>query len=636
MCYRFPPDCMSSSEQQHSKRYLLTLSLGALGVVYGDIGTSPLYAFRECFAPEHHLAPSPANILGVLSLIFWSLILIISIEYLVFVMRADNRGEGGIVALMSLVGSKQTPSRRRTILVGLGLFGAALLYGDGMITPAISVLSAIEGLNVATPIFKDYVVYITVAVLIGLFTVQKYGTAKVGAIFGPVMLAWFSVLALMGISHIIHEPAVLQAVMPTHAINFFIRNQGTGFLVLGSVFLVITGGEALYADMGHFGIRPIRWVWFSFVLPSLLLNYFGQGAFLLHTPSGVSNPFFRMAPQWALIPLVVLATAAASIASQAVISGAFSLTRQAVQLGYLPRIRIRHTSVREIGQIYIPSVNWFLMISAIALVFAFQKSTNLAAAYGVAVTATMGITTTLTAVYARDRWRWPLYGAIAFALFFLCFDLSFFGANIVKVREGGWFPLAVGLSIFTLMSTWRQGRRILNQRLSEGVLSTEAFVNELGRGRVHRVPGTAIFMSRSSDGVPTTLLHNIKHNKVVHDKVVLLTVETEETSHLGADERYEWQELGHGVYRLLLRFGYMEDPDIPETLQKIESGPVTFNNMTTSYFLGRETLIPTKRPGMAIWREHIFAWMMRNSSSASTFFSLPANQVIELGAQVEL
>jgi len=627
---------MASSEQQHSRRYLLTLSLAALGVVYGDIGTSPLYAFRECFAPEHNLPPTPDNILGVLSLIFWSLILIISIEYLVFVMRADNRGEGGIVALMSLVGSKQTPSRRRTILVSLGLFGAALLYGDGMITPAISVLSAIEGLNVATPLFEPYVVWITVAVLIGLFTVQKYGTAKVGAIFGPVMLAWFSVLALLGISHIVHEPSVLRAVLPTHAIDFFVRNQGTGFLVLGSVFLVITGGEALYADMGHFGIKPIRRVWFILVLPALLLNYFGQGAFLLHTPSGVANPFFRMAPQWALIPLVVLATAAASIASQAVISGAFSLTRQAVQLGYLPRIRIRHTSVREIGQIYIPSVNWFLMFSAIALVFAFQKSTNLAAAYGVAVTATMGITTTLTAVYARDRWRWPLAGAIAFALFFLCFDLSFFGANVVKVWDGGWFPLFVGLSIYTLMSTWRLGRRILNQRLAEGALSIEAFVRELGSERVHRVPGTAIFMSRSFEGVPTTLLHNIKHNKVVHKKVVLLTVETEETSHLAPEERYEWQELGHGVYRLKLHFGYMEDPDIPETLEKITDGPVQFNSIATSYFLGRETLIPTKRPGMAIWREHIFAWMMRNSSSASVFFNLPANQVIELGAQVEL
>jgi KUP system potassium uptake protein len=627
---------MSSSEQQHSRRYLLTLSLGALGVVYGDIGTSPLYAFRECFAPEHHLPPSPENILGVLSLIFWSLILIISVEYLFVVMRADNRGEGGIVALMSLVGSKQAPSRRRVILVGLGLFGAALLYGDGMITPAISVLSAIEGLNVATPLFSDYVVWITVAVLIGLFTLQKYGTARVGAIFGPIMLLWFTVIAVMGISHIIQEPSVLRAVLPTHAIDFFLRNKLTGFFVLGSVFLVITGGEALYADMGHFGLKPIRLVWFSFVLPALLLNYFGQGAFLLHTPEGVENPFYRMAPQWALIPLVVLATAAASIASQAVISGAFSLTRQAVQLGYLPRIRIRHTSAREIGQIYIPSVNWFLMFSAIALVFAFQESGRLAAAYGVAVTATMGITTTLTAVYTRDRWKWPLAGAVGFAVFFLCFDLSFFGANLVKVWEGGWFPLFVGLSIFTLMSTWRQGRRILNQRLASEALSTDAFIHELGGGRVHRVPGTAIFMSRSNDGVPTTLLHNIKHNKIVHQKVVLLTVETEETSHLSAEERYEWRELGHGVYRLTLRFGFMEDPDLPETLQKIESGPVTFNSIATSYFLGRETLIPTKRPGMAIWREHIFAWMMRNASSASVFFNLPANQVIELGAQVEL
>jgi KUP system potassium uptake protein len=627
---------MSSSEQQHSRRYLLTLSLGALGVVYGDIGTSPLYAFRECFAPEHHLPPTPDNILGVLSLIFWALILIISIEYLFIVMRADNRGEGGIVALMSLVGSKQAPSRRRVVLVGLGLFGASLLYGDGMITPAISVLSAIEGLNVATPLFSDYVVWITVVVLIGLFTVQKYGTAKVGAIFGPIMLLWFAVIAVLGISHIIQEPSVLRAVSPTYAIDFFVRNQLTGFLVLGSVFLVITGGEALYADMGHFGLKPIRLVWFSFVLPSLLLNYFGQGAFLLHTPEGVENPFYRMAPQWALIPLVVLATAAASIASQAVISGAFSLTRQAVQLGYLPRIRIRHTSAREIGQIYIPSVNWFLMFSAIALVFAFQESGRLAAAYGVAVTATMGITTTLTAVYTRDRWKWPLAGAIGFAVFFLCFDLSFFGANLVKVWEGGWFPLVVGLSIFTLMSTWRQGRRILNQRLASEALSIDAFIHELGGGRVHRVPGTAIFMSRSSDGVPTTLLHNIKHNKIVHQKVVLLTVETEETSHLSPEERYEWQELGHGVYRLRLHFGFMEDPDLPETLQKIESGPVTFNSIATSYFLGRETLIPTKRPGMAIWREHLFSWMMRNASSASVFFNLPANQVIELGAQVEL
>ena len=627
---------MEATGQPHSGRYLLTLSLGALGVVYGDIGTSPLYAFRECFAPEHHLAPSPANILGVLSLIFWSLILIISVEYLVFVMRADNRGEGGIVALLSLLRPRTGTSRRRAILIALGLFGAALLYGDGMITPAISVLSAIEGLQVATPVFAPYVVWITIVILIVLFAVQRHGTAKVGAIFGPIMIVWFTVLAVLGISHIVREPGVLAAVLPTHAIHFFMRNHVTGFLVLGSVFLVITGGEALYADMGHFGLKPIRRVWFSFVLPALLLNYFGQGAFLLHSPAGVKNPFFMMAPKWALLPLVVLATTAACIASQAVISGAFSLTRQAVQLGYLPRIRIRHTSAREIGQIYIPSVNWFLMLSAIGLVLAFKRSTNLAAAYGVAVTATMGITTTLTSVYAFRKWEWPRAGAIGFALFFLCFDLSFFGANLVKVVEGGWFPLFVGVFMFTVMTTWRKGRQILTQKLKEGTMSIDDFLRELASARIPRVKGTAIFMSRQVEGVPTTLLHNIKHNKVVHQNVVLLTVETEEKSHLGEDERFEWQELGHGVHRLMLHFGFMEDPDIPLTLEGMPKPPVPLNPMTTSYFLGRETLIPTKQPGMAIWREHLFAWMMRNASSASTFFSLPANQVIELGAQVEL
>ena len=627
---------MEATGQPHSRRYLLTLSLGALGVVYGDIGTSPLYAFRECFAPEHHLAPSPANILGVLSLIFWSLILIISVEYLVFVMRADNRGEGGIVALLSLLRPRTGTSRRRAVLIALGLFGAALLYGDGMITPAISVLSAIEGLQIATPVFAPYVVWITIAILIGLFAVQRHGTAKVGAIFGPIMIVWFTVLAVMGIVHIVREPGVLAAVVPTHAINFFIRNQMTGFLVLGSVFLVITGGEALYADMGHFGLKPIRRVWFTFVLPALLLNYFGQGAFLLHSPEGVKNPFFMMAPKWALLPLVVLATTAACIASQAVISGAFSLTRQAVQLGYLPRIRIRHTSAREIGQIYIPSVNWMLMLSAIGLVVAFQRSTNLAAAYGIAVTATMGITTTLTAVYAFNKWGWSRAAAIAFALFFLCFDLSFFGANLVKVFDGGWFPLIVGVFMFTIMTTWRKGRQILTRKLKEGTMSIEDFLRELASKRIPRVKGTAIFMSRQVEGVPTTLLHNIKHNKVVHQNVVLLTVETEEKSHLGDDERFEWQELGHGVHRLMLHFGFMEDPDIPATLERMPTAPVPLNPMTTSYFLGRETLIPTRQPGMAIWREHLFSWMMRNSSSASQFFSLPANQVIELGAQVEL
>jgi KUP system potassium uptake protein len=624
------------SHEPKSKRYLATLYLGALGVVYGDIGTSPLYAFRECFAPEHGLAASPANILGVLSLIFWALVLIISIQYLIFVMRADNRGEGGIIALMSLVRPKGTPSTRRAVLLGLGLFGAALIYGDGMITPAISVLSAVEGLEIVTPVFHDWVVPITIGIIIGLFAVQKYGTAKVGTVFGPIMILWFATLSVLGIMHIIKEPAVLMAISPTHAINFFIRNQVPGFLVLGSVFLVITGGEALYADMGHFGLKPIRRVWFAFVFPALLLNYFGQGAFLLHSPESVKNPFFLMAPKAILIPLVILATTAACIASQAVISGAFSLTRQAVQLGYLPRIRIRHTSAREIGQIYIPSVNWLLMFAAIGLVLAFQRSTDLAAAYGVAVTATMAITTTHLAVFARDRWRWPLVGVVAFALFFLCFDLSFFGANIVKVWDGGWFPLVVGLLIFTAMSTWRRGRMILSGKLAEQGMALEDFMRELANDRIPRVRGTAIFMSRHGTGVPTTLLHNIKHNKVVHKIVVLLTVETEDRPHLDKKERFEWEELGHGVFRLTIHFGYMEDPDIPDALERIGTQHVSFNPMTTSYFLGRETLIPTKQPGMAIWREYLFAWMMRNSSSAVGYFSLPPNQVIELGAQVEL
>jgi KUP system potassium uptake protein len=625
---------MEPSEQQHSRRYLLTLSLGALGVVYGDIGTSPLYAFRECFSKEHHLPVTPANIYGILSLIFWSLVIVISVKYLLFVMRADNRGEGGILALMSLVRPRK--SKRRGALLGLALFGSALLYGDGMITPAITVLSAVEGLKVATPIFTPYIIPLTVMVLILLFWVQKHGTAKIGAMFGPVMLLWFGVLAVMGVWQIAHDPRVLLAVLPHHAVRFFITNQLTGFLVLGSVFLVVTGGEALYADMGHFGVRPIRIAWFYFVFPSLLLNYFGQGAFLMHSPHGADEPFFKMAPQWSIYPLVILATAASVIASQAVISGAFSLTRQAVQLGYLPRIKIRHTSEREIGQIYISSINWTLAAAAIGLVFAFKASTNLAAAYGVAVTATMGITTMLFAAYARERRHWS-YGRVSlFVAPLLSVDLAFFGANVVKIADGGWFPLAVGLFIFMLMSTWRLGRTILSNRLAEEALTTEDFLRELGSNRIPRVPGTAVFMSRNPDGVPTTLLHNIKHNKVVHKTVVLLTVETEDRPRLEKKERYEWAELGHGVYRLTIHFGFMEDPDIPFALEHVGTQRVSFNLMGISYFLGRETLIPTKRRGMAIWREHIFAWMMRNSSSAVGFFSLPPNQVIELGAQVEL
>jgi KUP system potassium uptake protein len=625
--------------QKHSRGYLATLTLGALGVVYGDIGTSPLYALRECFHSGHGVRPTPDNVFGVLSLITWSLIVVISVKYLIFVMRADNRGEGGILALMSLIRSRAdspTLSFGRKTLIGFGLFGSALLYGDGMLTPAVSVLSATEGIEVATPLFSRFIVPLTVMILIVLFFMQKIGTAKVGALFGPVMLIWFAVIAILGVHQIVQEPHVLLAVNPWHAVTFFLRNQYQGFLVLGAVFLCVTGGEALYADMGHFGAQPIRLAWFCAVFPALLLNYYGQGALLLHHEAAAEHPFFFMAPVWARSPLVILATAAAVIASQAVISGAFSLTRQAVQLGYVPRIQIRHTSAREIGQIYIPSVNWLLAVCAIGLVVIFKSSSALAGAYGVAVTATMGITTGLLAVVERERWRWSLAAILAFTVPMLFIDVSFFAANIIKVLDGGWFPLAVGAVIYTLMTTWRKGRQILNERLAEQSLSIDDFLRDLGRGSLPRVPGTAVFMTRDDHGTPTPLLHNIKHNKVVHKNVVLLTVDIEEKSHLGGEERYDWQELGQGVYRLRVRYGFMEDPDIPQLLESLQNVPVVFSTMTTSYFLGRETLIATRRPGMAIWREKLFAWMLRNASSAATFFGLPANQVIELGAQIEM
>ncbi|MGN6182718.1 MAG: potassium transporter Kup [Thermoanaerobaculia bacterium] len=630
---------MDSAEQPHSRRYFLTLALGALGVVYGDIGTSPLYALEECFMVHHghQLLPTHDNVLGVLSLITWSLILVITLKYLVFVLRADNRGEGGILALMSLVRPREAGRRgvRRGVLIALGLFGSALLYGDGMITPAITMLSAIEGIGVVTSTFQPYVVPITVVALIALFAVQKFGTAKVGSLFGPLMMVWFTVLAALGIYNIIREPRVMVALSPHHAVRFFLEHDLAAYLVLGSVFLVVTGGEALYADMGHFGAKPIRLAWFAGVFPSLILNYYGQGAMLLTDPSTVRDPFYLMAPRWALVPLVVLSTLAAAVASQAVISGAFSLTRQAVQLAYLPRIRVRHTSAREIGQIYIPSVNFVLMICAIGLVIGFGASTRLAGAYGVAVTATMGITTALFAVVARERFGWKLWAVLAFAVPFLIIDLAFFGANVIKIADGGWFPIVVGVLVFTLMTTWFTGRRILSQRLAESAIDTDTFVGQLASNRIQRVKGIAVFLTRQTQGIPTALLHNIKHKKVVHDCVVLLSVITEEEPHLSEEERSEWLELGQGVYRLTVRYGFMEDPNLPETLQKLK-GPVSFDTMATSYFLGRETLIPTEHPGMSIWREHMFAWMNRNASSAATFFSLPPNQVIELGAQVRM
>jgi KUP system potassium uptake protein len=619
-------------------RPLLYLALGALGVVYGDIGTSPLYAFRESFHEEYGIPVTHDNVLGILSLIFWALIMLISIKYLVFVMRADNRGEGGIMALTALVNrirpvARHTPRYR---LILLGLFGTALLYGDGMITPAISVLSAVEGLEIATPAFQPYIIPLTIGILVGLFLFQSQGTERVGKVFGPATLLWFIVLALLGIRWIVSQPQVFMAISPHYAAEFFIVNGWQGFWVLGSVFLVVTGGEALYADMGHFGKAPIRMAWFAVVLPALLLNYFGQGALLLVHPDAVENPFYRMAPEWALYPVVLIATVATVIASQALITGAFSLTRQAVQLGYLPRVEIRHTSSEEIGQIYIPGINWILMIACIALVLAFGSSSNLAAAYGVAVTTTMVVTALLLFIIEHERWGWPLPYAVAFTVFFLLIDLSFWGANIVKLHDGGWLPLAIGVVVFTLMTTWKRGRLILSDRLRTGSMPFTTFAERLGTNKVIHVPGTAVFMYSDPTSTPPALLHNLKHNKVLHERVVLLSVETMEIPRVPNKERLEVHKLENGFYRVVLHYGFMEDPNVPRDLTRARKQGLELKSSEVTYFLGRERLFASKKPGMAIWRENLFAAMSRNARAATDFFRLPPDRVVELGSQVEL
>jgi KUP system potassium uptake protein len=625
----------SHGEHPHGKRLAL-LSLGALGIVYGDIGTSPLYSMRECFHGAHSVPPTPANVLGILSLIFWALVIIVTLKYHVYVLRADNNGEGGILALMALVRPVLRKRRTGGILLGLGLFGAALLYGDGMITPAISVLSAVEGLKVATPFFNPYIVPITIGILIGLFAIQRRGTGGIGAIFGPVMLVWFAIIALLGILWVVREPHVLAAVNPLYGLRFFLRNGLKGFLVLGGVFLVATGGEALYADMGHFGELPIQIDWFSIVAPSLLLNYFGQGALLVHNPQASWNPFYHMAPAWALYPLVILATFATVIASQAVISGAFSLTRQAVQLGYLPRVSIVHTSLHEIGQIYIPGVNWILMLATIGLVLGFRSSDNLAAAYGVAVTTTMVITTCLAFVVARRLWHWPLAVAVLVTTAFLTVDLAFFGANIVKVADGGWFPLVVGVVVYSLMSTWQKGRQQIAAELSRGALPFEQFAASLRPGSPIRVPGAAVFMARDEVATPVALLHNLKHNKVLHERVVLLTIFALEIPQVPAKERVRVQDLGKGFYRITARYGFMENPSVPEVLELARAQGIDLSPMTTTFFLSRETLLPSKPGGLSRWREHLFAVMVRNAVRPTDFFRIPPNRVIELGMQVKL
>ncbi len=623
----------NNSQPSNDTRRLLGLALGALGVVYGDIGTSPLYAIRECFFGSHSVKPTPLNVLGVMSLIFWSLIIVISIKYLVFVMRADNRGEGGILALMALIRARKSG---RWALVAMGLFGAALLYGDGMITPAISVLSAVEGLEVATSLFKPYVQPITIAILIVLFVIQRRGTEKIGALFGPVMVVWFVVLGLLGLPWILREPRVLAAINPVHAVRLFSHDGLQGFLVLGSVFLVATGGEALYADMGHFGRRPIRFAWFTLVLPALLLNYFGQSALLLSNP-GVEHPFYNLAPGWALYPLVVLSTVATVIASQAVISGAYSLTLQAMQLGYCPRMEIVYTSEKEKGQIYIPAINWILMIATIGLVLGFQESSRLAAAYGMAVTTTMVITTLLAYVLAREQWRWSLPRAILVMSSFLVLDLGFFGANLVKVPHGGWFPLLVAALVYLLLSTWKQGRNLLAQILQEGALPLEEFIRSAVRpGSPTRVPGTAVFLTTNPAGTPTTLLHNLKHNKVLHEQVVLMTVVTEDVPRLSAADRVVVEPLDKGFYRLTARYGFVQSPDAQDVLDCAKEDKLDLDLMKTTFFLGRETLIPGSHAGMSLWRKKLFAVMARNSQRFTDFFQIPINRVVELGMQVRL
>ncbi len=620
-------------------RYLATLTIGALGVVYGDLGTSPLYALRECFGGPHALPPTHENVLGILSLIFWSLLLIVSVKYLAIVLRATNKGEGGILALMALAFPKQAPGagRRRALLIGLGVFGAALLYGDGMITPSISVLSAIEGLKVATPALRDFVIPLTILTLVALFAAQSHGTGRVGSIFGPIMLLWFLALAGLGIGGVLKAPQVLLSLNPTHAVRFLLANEWKAFPVLGSVFLALTGAEALYADVGHFGQRPIRIAWFSLVLPALFLNYLGQGASVLVDPNTIENPFYLLAPHWALYPLVGLSTAATVIASQALISGAFSLTIQAIQLGYLPRMAVKHTSSLERGQIYIPHVNWALMAACIGLVLGFQSSSNMASAYGIAVTLTMLSTTVLFYFAARRIWQWSIVGALLACGVFLVVETTFFAANLLKVLNGGWFPLAMGSMIFILMATWKKGRQLVWNKLRPASMPLEMFLDDIGDSkRVPRVPGTALFMTANPEGTPIALLHNLKHNKVLHQRNIILTILTDEVPQVNPARRLEIETLAAGFHRIIAHYGFMEEPNVPELLAAapLNGEPVVLHK--TTFFLSRETIVPTKSGSMPRWRQWLFALMSRNAQSAGSFYRIPANRVVELGMQVEI
>jgi KUP system potassium uptake protein len=613
------------------------LMLGAVGVVYGDIGTSPLYTMREVFGGHHALAFTPENVYGLLSVIFWALVVVVTLKYVVLIMRADNRGEGGILALTALVSrGTEGQAQLRWWLVGLGIFGSAMFFGDAMITPAISVLSAVEGIEVITPLLHPFIVPLTLLILVGLFWIQKRGTGSVGALFGPICALWFVVLAVLGLAQIVQNPAVLLALSPHYAVVFVSDNPTAAFLALGAVVLAVTGTEALYADMGHFGASPIRRAWLLFVMPALVMNYFGQGALLLANPAAIKNPFYLLAPQWGLLPLVILATCATVIASQAVISGAFSLTRQAIQMGYCPRIKILHTSHQEIGQIYVPLINWTLLVAVILLVLGFRSSSNLAGAYGIAVTLAMLIDSVLIYFVMRRIWHWSRAVSLGIAVPLALIDFAFLASNSLKIPEGGWFPLLIGGVVFTLLTTWKRGRQVLMKRLAEDSMPLDLFIESIEASPPPRVAGTAVFMASTPGRVPHALLHNLKHNKVLHERVVFLTVHTRDIPIVPLAERVEIAEIGTTFWQIHANFGFKEDPDVPSLLDACGRRGFSFDMMDTSFFVSRETLIATATPGMALWRERLFVSMSRNAVKATDFFRIPTNRVVELGTQVEL
>ena len=627
---------MSQANAPKTPAALTALTLGALGVVYGDIGTSPLYALKEVFHGGH-VATSTANILGVLSLIFWTMTIIVSVKYVVLILRADNNGEGGLIAMLALATTavKDKPALRSALMT-VGLFGTAIFYGDGVITPAISVLSAVEGLGVAAPGLKGGVIPITLLVLAGLFSVQRFGTGGIGRFFGPITLVWFVVLMALGLPHILDNPAVLVALNPAYALAFFVANPLVAFVGLGAVVLCVTGGEALYADMGHFGKKPIRIAWFGFVMPALVVNYFGQGAMLLDDPTAIDNPFFKMAPGWAQLPLVVLATAATVIASQALITAAFSVTKQAIQLGILPRMLIRHTSVRDTGQIYVPFVNWGLFVFIVLAVGLFKTSSNLASAYGIAVTLDMTITTVMTFFVIRFGWKYPLLPSLAATGFFFMIDITFFASNMLKLIAGGWFPIVIGIGMFTLMLTWVQGRKLVSARLRDEAIDLDSFLSAVFISPPKRVEGTAVFLSAEKGLTPNALMHNLKHNKVLHQYNLFVTVQQHEVPWVGFNKRIEIQPLGHDCWQVVLHFGFKNDPDVPDALKLLEGRGIPLPEMDTSYFLSRDIVIPTFGTGMAMWREKLFASMHRNAAAAADFLNLPSNRIVELGAKVEI